>query len=107
MTQVQALPKLVRDRIPEIIRCRGAIPTITILAREDLYPRLLEKLHEELAEFEASPCAEELADIYEVLRMINSILNISSEELERVRERKYQERGGFEGGILLERIEEP
>lgn len=100
------LPKLVRDRIPEIIRERGAVPHIRILGRESLYPRLLDKLREEIREFEESPCAEELADISEVLRTLALTLNIPYEEVEMERERKFRERGGFQQGILLEGIDE-
>jgi predicted house-cleaning noncanonical NTP pyrophosphatase (MazG superfamily) len=103
---VKPVPKLVRDRIPEIIRARGALPTISVLDRESLYPRLLDKLREEIAEFERSPCVEELADIYEVLRALGSAVNISLDEVEREREKKYRERGGFEKGLLLEAIDE-
>jgi predicted house-cleaning noncanonical NTP pyrophosphatase (MazG superfamily) len=101
------LPKLVRDKIPELIKARGAEPRTRLLDRENHYSSLLDKLREETAEFEGNPCVEELADLCEVLRALAFMLDISFDEVEREREKKHRERGGFQMGILLEDIREP
>lgn len=101
------LPKLVRDRIPELIRQRGATPHVRILDEEHFYASLLDKLREEMSEFEANPSAEELADLSEVLRGLARRLGIPYGLVERERVRKYEANGGFEEGILLEGIDEP
>lgn len=103
---MSAYPKLVRDKIPELIKERGATPRVRLIDQANLYPWLLIKLREEIKEFEESPCVEELADMYEVLRALALSLSISVEELEQERQKKYEERGGFHRGIVLEEIEE-
>jgi predicted house-cleaning noncanonical NTP pyrophosphatase (MazG superfamily) len=60
--------KLVRDKIPQIIRSRGLEPVIHTADTEEYAVRLRDKLREEAAEFVASDDdPEELADILEVL----------------------------------------
>jgi len=99
--------KLVRDKIPEIIRLRGATPHVRFLNEKDFYASLLEKLHEEITEFEVNPSVEELADVCEVLHGLALSLGIPFGGIEQARLRKYEERGGFEQRILLEGIDEP
>jgi len=90
--------KLVRDRIPEIIRATGAEP-ITYRAEPDEYRlRLREKLAEEVGEFLAADdenAIEELADVLEVVYALAAELGTDQAQLERVREDKASQRGGF------------
>lgn len=63
--------KLVRDRIIEIIECSGKSYSSRILIRDNEYVESLEqKLREEVEEFLEEPCAEEAADILEVLECL-------------------------------------
>lgn len=60
--------KLVRDRIPEIIRASGKTCTTEVLS-DEAYLRMIDaKLDEELAEYHQEQNLEELADLLEVLR---------------------------------------
>lgn len=59
--------KLVRDKIPELIRSHGEIPYIRILCDEEYTVALEQKLDEETAEFHKGKNLEELADILEVV----------------------------------------
>ena len=60
--------KLVRDRIPEIIRASGKSCTTEVLS-DEAYLRMIDaKLDEELAEYHQEQNLEELADLLEVLR---------------------------------------
>ncbi|HEV7743415.1 MAG TPA: nucleoside triphosphate pyrophosphohydrolase [Pyrinomonadaceae bacterium] len=103
MTQ---LPKLVRDKIPDIIRERGATPHVRSLDGVEFYASLLAKIREELSEFEADPSAEELADLAEVLHGLAESLQIPYKVVEEVRAKKYEAKGGFNNHILLESIDE-
>ena len=55
--------KLVRDRIPDIIRNDGKKPIIEILSNEEYLKELDKKLNEEVAEYQADKSIEEMADV--------------------------------------------
>lgn len=95
--------KLVRDRIPEIIKKMGKNPVVHIAVDEKEYVAALQrKLFEEAQEFIDQPSVEEAADILEVLRAICVLKNIDLSTLEEVRKNKEVERGGFVERIILE-----
>ncbi|MFF5243309.1 nucleoside triphosphate pyrophosphohydrolase [Streptosporangium sp. NPDC000095] len=90
--------KLVRDRIPEIIREHGREPVVTVLGEDDYRAALLEKLFEEAAELREAPTgevAEEIADVLEVLRAIAKVHGHEWADIEKVAEVKRAERGAF------------
>ena len=62
--------KLVRDRIPEIIRADGKTPIIRIMDNEEYVKELDRKLCEEVEEYRADGYIEEMADILEVLQAV-------------------------------------
>ena len=94
--------KLVRDRIPEIIRAKGEV-AITRIAAADEYPHSLkQKLQEEIDEYTASQEPEELADILEVVYALAEQAGISRTELELMRSIKASQRGAFTAHILLQ-----
>ena len=94
--------KLVRDRIPEILKEKGIEFYSHIANKEEYEQELYEKLREELQEFEDEPCVEELADMLEVLDAIRSFHNINLDELKTVKTKKSRERGGFKNRIILD-----
>ena len=98
--------KLVRDEIPAVVEADGETPEAHAVDGEEYEERLFEKLSEETAELREEPSAEELADVLEVLDALRVQLGIDEAELERVREEKADERGRFEEGIVLERVED-
>ena len=93
--------KLVRDRIPEIIRNNGQICNTRILSDVEYISALDEKLREEINEYQESRSIEELADIFEVLCALAAYGGFSKEELITAQEQKRADRGGFEGKIFL------
>lgn len=93
--------KLVRDRIPEIMAQRGLEPVVEVLDAAAYQDELHRKLHEEVAEFEASGTAEELADILEVVYALAAAQNLTEDQLNTIRSQKRQERGGFNQRLFL------
>jgi len=94
--------KLVRDNIPEIIRRNGDEAVTHIANDREYLSKLKEKLEEEVGEFCRDLSVEELADILEVVYALSARLGVSPKELERLRRKKADERGGFSEGIILE-----
>jgi predicted house-cleaning noncanonical NTP pyrophosphatase (MazG superfamily) len=92
--------KLVRDRIPEIIRTTGVEP-VTRIADDAEYRGLLRaKLVEETQEFLDSEEPHELADVLEVVLALADELGVDRDELEQLRVAKADERGGFAGRVV-------
>jgi len=87
--------KLVRDLIPEIIKKSGKEPNVYIAEDKEYWLLLKQKLSEEVQEFLESESIEEMADILEVMDAICSYKNLSKTELEAVKRKKFDERGGF------------
>jgi predicted house-cleaning noncanonical NTP pyrophosphatase (MazG superfamily) len=99
---MQRYDKLVRDGIPDIIRSKGGTP-VTHVATQSEYGRALRaKLQEEVGEFLASNETEELADILEVVYALGELHGFRPENLDAIRDRKVELRGGFSGRIILE-----
>ncbi len=98
--------KLVRDRIPEIIKSSGKACKTEILSDTN-YLRMLDvKLEEELKEYYHNHSIEELADLLEVIRASAIARGYTLEELEQIRIEKLNKRGGFEKKILLTEVVE-
>ena len=98
--------KLVRGRIPEIIKADGKTCVCETLSDEDYLSLLDQKLNEELAEYQESKSLEEMADLLEVIQAIVKARGWTLEELEQVRANKAAKRGGFEKKVLLKEISE-
>lgn len=93
--------KLVRDKIPEVIKQAGRDCKTEYIKGERLQRALVQKLKEETAEFEENPCVEELADLLEVIDGLCHFYGWSMEDILAVKAEKRQARGGFEKGIVL------
>jgi len=98
--------KLVRDKIPAIIRAAGKKPVVLDLNNEDYKRALALKLCEEAAEFERSGSFEELADVMEVLKAILVMAGLSFSDLETARMDKRLRRGGFEAMQWLVKVDD-
>lgn len=79
--------KLVRDNIPAIIEKNGE----TCVTR-----KLTDKEYED-----ALDCAEEIADVMEVLYAMGKTCAVSKREVEQVRSQKAAEKGTFSKKIFL------
>lgn len=99
--------KLVRDKIPEIIRANGNESVTRVLSSGERLEALLHKLVEEALEMQETPTLEERADVQEVLRAIDRELGWGQgHDVAVARQQKFDEQGGFFEGIFLERIVE-
>ena len=94
--------KLVRDKIPEIIEADGKTCKTKILSGEEYIAALETKLNEEVAEYQTDKNLEEMAD---VLQAICVARGYGLDELEAMRAKKAEERGGFSDKIFLEYVE--
>jgi len=93
--------KLVRDKIPDIIRAEGLNPVIRVAGPEEYATRLRDKLREEVEEFLASDDdPEELADILEVLHALARQIGAGPEKVEELRATKAAQRGGFADRVI-------
>lgn len=97
--------KLVRDRIPEIIRQSGKECRARVLAGEELLLHLRDKLQEETAEYldatSDQASLEELADVVSVIEALLSLHGADWTTLMKVKATKDKARGGFTRGIFL------
>ncbi|MET7279669.1 nucleoside triphosphate pyrophosphohydrolase [Kribbella sp. NPDC005582] len=95
--------KLVRDRIPDIIRSHGEDPTYYTADPAEFRNRLRTKLTEEVTEFLAATeddAVVELADILEVVYALAADLGTSSDHLDKIRHDKAQTNGAFADRIV-------
>ena len=93
--------KAIRDKIPEIIQKDGHTCNIQTLSDEKFIIEIEKKLSEEVTEYQNDKNPEELADILEVIYAIAQLKGISKEELEKIRIKKLQDKGGFEKNLFL------
>lgn len=96
------MSKLIRDKIPEIIKSRGEEVNTRIANDEEYWEKLKHKLQEEVDEYVESEDEEELVDIYEVLHAIYDFKKIDKKRLAEIRAKKAEEKGKFEKKIILE-----
>lgn len=93
--------KLVRDKIPTIIKKKGGVPVTHIANDREYWQKLKEKFHEEVQEFLKDGSAEELADVLEVIDAVCAYRKFNKRKLETLKIKKRKERGGFTKRIIL------
>lgn len=98
------LPKLVRDKIPDIIESAKKECMYYIARNKEYEVFLYEKMQEELNEFIESPSVEEAADMYEVFLSILKFHKIPLSHVKKYRGVKLEERGGFLKRVILQKV---
>ena len=100
--------KLVRDKIPEIIKSNNGEPIIRILNNDEYKQELERKLYEEYLEVletkNEEERIEELADMLEIMSALAKLENKSLEDVINIAKKKEEKRGGFEEKIFLEKV---
>lgn len=90
--------KLVRDRIPEIIKAAGNQCSTEVLSDNEYQQALRQKLIEEAHEAATatgSDFVKELADLYEVIDGLMAIHDIDRDIVMKIQEERRAERGSF------------
>lgn len=102
--------KLVRDKILEIIEADHKEYKSRILTDKEYTQALAQKFAEEAKELleagEDNDVLGELSDIVELVHAKLKLINKSWEDLEKIRIKKLDSRGGFDKKIFLESVEE-
>jgi len=97
--------KLIRDRIPEIMDEAGVGYEVETLDADAFERALRAKLVEEAREAadadDPNELAKELADLLEVADALMAATGLDPEHVERLRQRRKVERGGFERKLWL------
>ncbi len=97
--------KLVRDKIPDIIKSKWDNCEFYIASDKEYLSFLFKKVVEEANEILESKNNEELkkeiADLYEVIDTILKEKNIDISEIKKIQEEKYKSRWWFEKKIIL------
>ena len=102
--------KLVRDRVPDLIRTRGEVAQTRVLEPEHYAVALLDKLVEESVELrtaEPGQRIDELADVWEVFTTLAGVLGFTLDDVEQAASFKRIVRGGFDGRVWLESTTTP
>jgi len=102
-------PKLVRDRIPEILAAKGLTAQTRVLTNDEFLKYLLKKMVEESTELlhslDEGNTEEEPADILELVGAILKLKGWKMQDIVEIQKEKRQQNGGFEKKILL--LEKP
>lgn len=96
--------KLVRDKVPTIIRKSGKKFSMHVATEQEYEEALWNKLDEEIAEFKESVCEGEAADVLEVLDAIIEFYGYNLYDVETARQIKADARGRFKDRVILEEV---
>ena len=92
--------KLVRDRIPEIIRQSGRTSHVTTVDeqtyRKALHDKLLEERKPPSYGWHSAAVIDEFADVFEVVVALAATYDVTLDTITKAARRKRAERGGFE-----------
>lgn len=89
--------KLIRNKIPQIIKANGKIPTTRILPKDEYIKELTEYLEANTKEHKL----EELSDLLELINALAEHEGTTLKEINNIRKKKAKERGGFSDRVFL------
>ncbi|HDR6267486.1 TPA: nucleoside triphosphate pyrophosphohydrolase [Bacillus cereus] len=97
--------KLIRNKIPQIIEANGKTPTTKILSKDEYIKEICKKTEEELTEYlEANTKEHKLEELSDLLEIINALAEhegTTLEEINNIRKKKAEGRGGFSDRVFL------
>ena len=98
--------KLIRDKMPEIMALKGTLLETRVLDDDAEFIAALEnKLLEEVQELrnKENPALVQIAYMQEILDALMKAYKLFPEEVVTERKKKFEERGGFEKRLFLEK----
>jgi predicted house-cleaning noncanonical NTP pyrophosphatase (MazG superfamily) len=102
--------KLVRDKIPDLMKKGGVKPIIKIADDEEFIFSLKHKILEEAQQLKAARTeGHELEEIIDIMEAVNTYIKhkkVSVKNADKMRKYKLRKHGGFDKRILLEGVEE-
>lgn len=104
------MEKLVRDKIPQLMRDQGKNPEVRQVTGLELEGYLKTKVEEEVKEMREAPtdmlCLKEVADLEEALTAFRKVLcgrmGITSLQYEQLKFDKANEKGVFDQGYVVQ-----
>jgi len=105
MKKVVRYDKLIRDRIPEIIKEAGWLPMVKVLRKSEFLNAIKKKVFEEAGELIQSKdkkgIIDEIVDIQELLDVLAAEIKLTKSELKKLQVAKRKKRGGFKKRLFL------
>ena len=96
--------KLIRDKMPAIMKKDGKTVKTHVADDKEYYQKLKAKLIEESSEYSRDESTEELADVLEVVYALLEFKGVGKAEIELMREKKEGERGAFKERLILDEV---
>ena len=93
--------KLVRDKIPDLIRNDGGTPLFRVADNQELDYFIRLKVQEEANELFESGDNEEIVDLLEIIDALLMHRGFSREKIDEMKKEKAEKRGKFEMGFIL------
>jgi predicted house-cleaning noncanonical NTP pyrophosphatase (MazG superfamily) len=93
--------KIVRDKIPEIIRNSGRTCEYKILGESEVKGALKEKLIEKAQIFSVRPSEDELSDIYELLEAIVETFDFEPMHIDYLKIQNKENKGTYSEKVFL------
>ncbi|EEM49221.1 nucleoside triphosphate pyrophosphohydrolase [Bacillus cereus] len=110
-TNTPTYNKLIRNKIPQIIKSNGKTPTTRILPQDEYIKEICKKTEEELIEYlEADTKEHKLEELSDLLELINTPTKhkcTTLEEINKIRKKKAKERGDFSDRVFLIEVAPP
>ena len=105
MRKIRKYNKLIRDRIPEIIKKAGWKPTVRKLKKAEFLNALKKKVSEEARELirakDKKGVINEIVDIQELIDALTSEIGLSKPKIKKFQVAKRKKRGGFKKRLFL------
>lgn len=103
--------KLIRDKLEEEYIRLHHVATYKKLNEDELLEALKQKIIEEANEIPVNGSREdvigELADVAQVMEDIAIRFNVSADEINGAKQKKFDKKGGFHKGLFVEKVDVP